>query len=277
MAAIRLNGARVAITGGARGIGLATAKAFAAQGSRIWIGDLDGAAAAAAARLTGGHASTLDVRSKDSFAAFLACVDGPLDVLVNNAGIMPLGRFLDEDDDLTQATFDINTLGMIWGMKLALPDMLERGHGHVVNIASYLGKVPAAGAATYSASKFAVTGITQALRDELHGTGVTLCAVLPSAVHTDLTAGVKLGGLLPTVAPEQIADAVIDSCCHRRAVIPVPGWMRLYEPLAAITPPTLVTAVRRRLTRQRAITQLDSAARATYAAQLTALTRTPSR
>src|SRR5262245_53278362 len=111
MKAIDLNGANVAITGAARGIGLATAKAFAAKGAKVWIGDLDGQEAMAAAEPLGGKGYALDVRSKQSFADFLAKVDGPLDVLVNNAGIMALGPFLDEDDKVTEATLDINTLG----------------------------------------------------------------------------------------------------------------------------------------------------------------------
>ena len=101
MTAIRLDGAAVAVTGGARGIGLATAKAFAAKGAHVYIGDLDEHLAKEAAADVGGHGFALDVRSKESFAAFLAAVDAPLAVLVNNAGIMPAGRFVDEDDAVT--------------------------------------------------------------------------------------------------------------------------------------------------------------------------------
>jgi short-subunit dehydrogenase len=269
---IDLRGANVAVTGGGRGIGLATAEAFAAQGATVWIGDIDGDAAQAAAKTVGGHGSAVDVRSKASYAAWLETVGGTPDVLVNNAGIMPLGRFLDEDDATTEAILDINTLGMIWGMKLALPGMVQRGRGHLVNVASYLGKVPAAGAATYCASKYAVVGLSESVRDELAGTGVSVSAVLPSAVRTELTAGVKLGGLLPTVNPEQIASAIVASCGSRDAVIAVPGWMRLYEPVAALTPPTVLSAVRGRLTRQRAIDGIDDVARAGYASRLAALT-----
>lgn len=251
MPPIGLAGAAVAITGGARGIGLATAKAFAARGSRVFIGDLDADLAAAAAAGIGGHGVGLDVRSRESFAAFLGAVDAagtPLTVLVNNAGIMPAGRFADEDDAITDAILDINTRGVLIGTKLALPGMLARGSGHIVNISSYLGKVPAAGLATYCASKHAVVGFSEALRDELAGSGVTVSVVLPCAVRTELTAGVKLGGVLPTVDPEDIADAVVDACTHRRAVVAVPRWMRAYEATAATVPDRLVAAVRGRLT-----------------------------
>jgi short-subunit dehydrogenase len=268
---IQLDGAAVAITGGARGIGLATAKAFAAKGSRVFIGDLDADLAATAAAEIGAHGQALDVRSRESFAEFLAAPKAlglPLAVLVNNAGIMPAGRFADEDDAITDAILDINVKGVLIGTKLALPGMLERGTGHIVNVGSYLGKMPAAGLATYCASKHAVVGFSEALRDELAGTGVTVTAVLPSAVRTELTAGVKLGGLLPTVEPEDIAAAVVATCAHRRAVVAVPAWVRVYEPTAGLVPDRLVAAVRGRLTRDRVLETLDTAARSAYEARV---------
>jgi short-subunit dehydrogenase len=268
---IQLDGAAVAITGGARGIGLATAKAFAAKGSRVFIGDLDADLAATAAAEIGAHGQALDVRSRESFAEFLAAPQAlglPLTVLVNNAGIMPAGRFADEDDAITDAILDINVKGVLIGTKLALPGMLERGTGQIVNVGSYLGKMPAAGLATYCASKHAVVGFSEALRDELAGTGVTVTAVLPSAVRTELTAGVKLGGLLPTVEPEDIAAAVVATCAHRRAVVAVPAWVRVYEPTAGLVPDRLVAAVRGRLTRDRVLETLDTAARSAYEARV---------
>src|SRR5262245_47910913 len=118
MKALGLSGTNVAITGGARGIGLAIAKAFAAKGATVWIGAPDGDKAAAAAKALGGHGYALDVRSKESFADFLAKVDGPLDVLVNNAGIMPAGPFTDESDAISDTQIDINLRGVILGSKL---------------------------------------------------------------------------------------------------------------------------------------------------------------
>ncbi|MEU1207998.1 SDR family oxidoreductase [Nocardia sp. NPDC005825] len=268
MTPMQLRGATVAITGGARGIGLATAKAFAAQGALVWIGDIDAAAAQRAAAEIGGKGYELDVRSRKSFTAFLAAIEGPLDILVNNAGIMPMGRFADEDDLVTDAILDINVKGVLTGTKLALPGMLDRRRGHIVNVASYLGEVPAAGLASYCASKHAVIGFSESLRDELHGTGVTVTAVLPSAVRTDLVAGVQLGGVLPTVDPERIAAAVVASCAHRRTLVAVPGWMRAYELAAALLPDRLLAAVRGHLTRDRVLQRLDTAARDAYDARV---------
>ena len=261
---IVLPGASVAITGAARGIGYATARAFVAQGARVFIGDLDGELAKAAADELGCAGAKVDVRSRESLTEFLAGIEPPLQVLVNNAGIMPAGRFADEPDAVTDAIVDVNLNGVLRATKLVLPGMVQRGRGHIVNVASYLGEVPAAGLATYCASKHAVVGFSEALRDELDGTGVTVTCVLPSAVRTDLVSGVKLGGVLPTVDPEDIAEAIVATCTSRPAVVAVPGWMRSYEAVAAVLPDRLVGAVRGRLTRQRVLRTLDTGARAGY-------------
>ena len=264
MNALALSGAAVAITGGARGIGYATAKAFIAQGAQVFIGDLDADLVNTAADELGCRGVHLDVRSRESFAEFLAAVDRPLDVLVNNAGIMPAGRFVDELDAVTDSIVDVNLNGVLRGTKLALPGMLEHGSGHIDNVASYLGVAPAAGLATYCATKHAVVGFSESLRDELADTGVTVTVVLPSAVRTDLVYGVKLGGVLPTVDPKEIADAVVASCHSRPAIVAVPGWMRSYEAVAALVPDRLVGAIRGRLTRHRVLQALDTDARAAY-------------
>ncbi len=254
----------MAITGAARGIGYATAKAFLAEGARVFIGDLDAELAKTAAENLGCVGTGVDVRSRESLAEFLADVKPPLQILVNNAGIMPAGRFAEESDAVTDAIVDVNLNGVLRATKLALPGMLERGSGHIVNVASYLGEIPAAGLATYCATKHAVVGFSEALRDELADTGVTVTTVLPSAVRTDLVSGVKLGGMLPTVDPEDIAKAIVATCQARPAVVAVPGWMRSYEAVAALVPDKMVGAIRGRLTRDRVLRSLDTKARADY-------------
>ncbi len=261
---ISLHGAAVAITGAARGIGYATARAFIDNGARVFIGDLDADLAKSAADELGCVGMGLDVRSRESWSGFLAGIDSDLQVLVNNAGIMPAGRFVDESDAVTDSIIDVNLNGVLRGTKLVLPGMLQRGSGHIVNVASYLGEVPAAGLATYCASKHAVVGFSEALRDELAGTGVTVTTVLPSAVRTDLVSGVKLGGLLPTVDPEDIAEAIVATCRARTAIVAVPGWMRSYEAASALLPDKVLGAIRGRLTRQRVLRTLDTGARADY-------------
>src|SRR3954452_18360733 len=131
-----LDGRVVAITGGTRGIGRATAAALAKAGARVAIGGTDAPRAeSVAAELGHGvRGYRVDVTSRPSFAAFLDAVErdlGPLDVLVNNAGIMPVKPFLEESDVAAIRLFDINVHGVMFGMKEALPRMRARGRGHV--------------------------------------------------------------------------------------------------------------------------------------------------
>jgi NADP-dependent 3-hydroxy acid dehydrogenase YdfG len=161
-----LTGRVVVITGGARGIGLTTARQRADAGARVVLGDLDLAQVTGAADSVGGGAigARLDVTSRDSWADFLAATAevGPVDVLVNNVGIMPLGRFLDEDDAISRAVLDVNVLGYGLGMKMVVPAMIARGRGQVVNVASAVGRLPLAEGASYSASKAAVIAMSDA-------------------------------------------------------------------------------------------------------------------
>jgi NADP-dependent 3-hydroxy acid dehydrogenase YdfG len=266
--AIDLGDAVVVITGGARGIGKATAAAFVAAGATVTIGDLDGTSVEETAKALGAQAFQVDVTSRPSFAAFIDAVlaeHGRIDVLVNNAGVMPLGGFLDEPDSLSATTLDVNVWGLIHGMRLVLPGMIARGRGHVVNIASMAGKIAVPGMAVYNASKFAAVGMTAAVRREYADTGVSVSAVLPSAVRTELAAGAPLGGGMPTVEPEVIARAVVASCRTRKAEIPVPGYLAGWDLLAAITPEPLMRAGRTLLGDTRALTRVDHGARATYA------------
>jgi len=265
--AIDLGHAVVAVTGGARGIGLATGAAFAAHGARVCLGDLDGDLARDVAARFGGRGYDLDVTSRDSFAAFVrGVVDdfGRIDVLVNNAGVMPLAAFLDEPDRLSRTTLDVNIWGLIHGMRLVLPDMVARGNGHVVNIASMAGKAALPGMAVYNASKFAAVGLTAAVRRELRGSGVSVSAVLPSAVRTELSSGVRTGHGLPMVDPEDVAAAVVRSCRTRRAEIAVPGYLAGWPLLDALVPERLMDLGRRLVHDDRALTAVDAAGRASY-------------
>src|SRR5882672_8763461 len=191
-----LAGDTAAITGAARGIGRATAEAFLRQGMKVAIGDVDVDVAQETASELGPSAVALplDVTDRASFAAFLDEAErqlGPLDVLVNNAGIMQIGRFLDEDDLTAQRMVDINIHGVILGMKLALPRMIARDRGHVVNISSQAGKFGTPGGATYSATKHAVVGLTEAVRGELRlmDAHIDLSYVMPFVVNTELGSG----------------------------------------------------------------------------------------
>ena len=271
--AINLDSALIAITGGARGIGLATAKAFHARGARVAIGDLDADLARAAAAELGERASghRLDVVDKASFAAFLADAEAthgrPLDILGNNAGIMPNGAFLEQDDKVDRLTVDINVFGVINGMKLAVPGMVERGRGHVVNVASLAGKFPLQGLAVYNASKFAVVGMSAAVRLELQNTGVSVTTVLPSAVRTELSSGIDLGAL-PAVDPEDIAAAVLKSVGSRAAEIAVPSYVGTATKLAPLLPEPVMRGIRRLAHADAAVARVDDEVRSRYLSRI---------
>jgi len=271
---IALDDAVVAITGGARGIGRATAELFAARGATVCIGDLDGAVAAdtAAEIEPVAYPYTLDVSSRKSYADFInAVIDGlgRIDILVNNAGVMPLGSFLDEEESVTRTTLDVNVWGPLHGMRLVLPHMIERGQGHIVNVVSMAGKIPIAGMAVYNASKFGALGLSLAVREEYAHTGVTVSAVLPSAVRTRLSSGVPLGHGLPTVDPEDVAKAIVGSVHNRKAEITVPGYLSGWDLLEAVTPSPVLKFGRRLVGDRRALTSIDSSVRGAYEKAIT--------
>lgn len=212
-----LNGLQVAITGGARGIGRAIAEQLAGAGAKVAIGDLDLAITQATADELGHGVAALrvDVSEPESFAAFLdsaANALGGLSVLINNAGIMPIGPFLAESDDLTRRTIEVDLMGVISGTRLAGAKFVAQGSGHIVNIASVLGTLTSPNAATYCATKYAVVGLSEALRQEWHDTGVKVTAICPGFVRTELIAGMSAPGALEKymmVDPEQVAAAVV--------------------------------------------------------------------
>ncbi|HSS33724.1 MAG TPA: SDR family oxidoreductase [Solirubrobacterales bacterium] len=210
-----LNGKVVAITGGARGIGKATATALVRKGCRVAIGDLDlPLAEEAAAGLGGGTiALALDVTNRASFEAFLDETErqlGPVDAVVNNAGIMPATPFVDESPESIRRQIDINLHGVITGTQLAIKRLQPRGGGYIVNIASQAGKAGIPGIATYSGTKHAVVGVSEAVRAELRGSGVEVLCVMPTVVNTELTSGVGQKWVKPVEA-EDVANEIVDA------------------------------------------------------------------
>jgi NADP-dependent 3-hydroxy acid dehydrogenase YdfG len=266
-----LVGQVAAITGAARGIGKATAQAFAREGMKVAIGDLDADLAVQAAAEIGPNAAgfPLDVTRRDSFEAFVDAAEerfGPLDVLVNNAGIMPLGRFIDEDDATAIRMIDINLHGVMLGMKIALPRMIARDRGHVVNISSQAGKYGAPGGATYSATKHAVIGLTEAVRGELHidRSNVELSYVMPFVVNTELGAGTGQAFGLKHLQPEQVADAIVHALQHRVVDVWVPRSSHRTQRLNQILPRRISERIARAMKADRVLMGADRQARAAY-------------
>jgi NADP-dependent 3-hydroxy acid dehydrogenase YdfG len=266
-----LVGQVAAVTGAARGIGKATAQALVREGMKVAIGDLDLELAEAAAAELGPNAAgfELDVTRRDSFEAFVDATEerfGPIDVLVNNAGIMPVGRFIDEEDATAQRMVDINLHGVIHGMKIALPRMMARNRGHVVNIASQAGKYGAPGGATYSATKHAVIGLTEAVRGELHieGSAVELSYVMPFVVKTELGTGTQNARGMKKLEPSDVADAIVDALKRGVVDVWVPRSSHLTHRLSAILPRRLSEGIARAIKADRVLMGADQQARAAY-------------
>jgi NADP-dependent 3-hydroxy acid dehydrogenase YdfG len=266
-----LAGETAAITGAARGIGRATAEALLGQGMRVAIGDVDFDAALATAAELGPSAVglPLDVTDRESFATFLDCAErelGPIDVLVNNAGIMQIGRFVDEDDLTAQRMVDINIHGVILGMKLALARMIPRDRGHIVNIASQAGKFGAPGGATYSATKHAVVGLSEAVRGELHllGAHVDLSYVMPYVVNTELGSGLGQARGFSNLEPSEVAEAIVEALRLGTVEVWVPKSGKRTNVLGAVLPRRLSEGMARAMKADRVLADADTLTRRDY-------------
>jgi NADP-dependent 3-hydroxy acid dehydrogenase YdfG len=266
-----LAGGAAAITGAARGIGRATAQALLRQGMKVAIGDVDLQAAQATAAELGPStvALALDVTDRVSFSTFLDEAQaqiGPLDALVNNAGIMPIGAFLREDDATAQRILDINVHGVILGMKLALPPMIAAGRGHVINIASQAGKYGFPGGATYCASKAAVINLSRAVRKELRGSGVEISVISPVAVNTELGLGLAQPRQrqFQKIEPQQVADAIVQTLQMPRFDVHVPKQLAAGERVSALLPVSVQDGLSRLSRADAVLSQVDTAARSGY-------------
>jgi len=264
-----LGGKVVAITGGARGIGKSTATALVRKGCRVALGDLDLAMAEqTAAGLGGGTvALPLDVTDRSSFAAFLDAAErelGPVDVVINNAGIMPVTQLVDESDDSIRRQLDINLYGVIVGTQLAIERLRPRGSGHIVNIASQAGKTPLPGIATYSATKHAVVGLSEATMAELQDTGVEVSCVMPTLVNTELTSGVAKRKLIKPVEPEDVANEIVDALETGRFDVFVPRYNAGMTRFAVLMPRRWAEAVGRLMGADKLMVEFDRRARQAY-------------
>jgi short-subunit dehydrogenase len=215
---------------------------MAEAGANVAIGDIHGEKAAEAAEginrslATGtggggdgaGQASgqPLDVTDREGFELFLDDVEsrfGPIDCLVNNAGVMLLGPVDEEAPAATRAMIEVNLLGVINGTQAAMDRMKPRRRGRIINIASQAGKAGMAGGATYCATKFGVIGFSEAVRAELKGTGVSISWVLPGLVNTELAAGLPDIPLMDLLSPDDIAEAVVKALAEGGSEIWVPA------------------------------------------------------
>jgi NAD(P)-dependent dehydrogenase (short-subunit alcohol dehydrogenase family) len=263
-----LSGRVVAITGAARGIGRATAAALLAKGCRGASGDLDRELAerAAAALGEGVLGLPLDVSDRASFERFLEEAErqlGPIDVLVNNAGIMPVTPFEQESADSIRRQVDVNLMGVITGTQLAMRRLRGRGSGHIVNIASQAGKGGFPGIATYSATKHGVVGLSEAVRAELRGSGVEVSCVMPTVVNTELTSGVGQR-TIKAIEPEDVATAIVEALELPRFDVYVPRSNGFMFRVGPILPRGFREWLARAMRADRLMTEVDEGARRAY-------------
>jgi short-subunit dehydrogenase len=263
----------VVITGAARGIGRATAEALLRRGANVVIGDRDGAALEAALAGLGRHGTVsghqLDVTDRKSFAAFLDKArtdgDGRIDVLINNAGVMPIGPFLEHSEQAIRSAIEVNFYGVLNGCQLVLPEMIARpGGGHIVNIASMAGIVAVPGQVVYAGTKFAVVGLTTALADEFAPQGVKVTAVLPTFTNTELISGTSTTGAQKPLPPERIAAAVVKALDKPKTQVSVPGTLRFVGALFGILPDAARLALNKRTGNERVFLDFDHVARKNY-------------
>jgi NAD(P)-dependent dehydrogenase (short-subunit alcohol dehydrogenase family) len=263
-----LSGKVVAITGGARGIGKATATALVAKGCRVAIGDLDLELAEQTATGLGGGtiALPLDVTERASFEAFLAETErqlGPVDAVINNAGIMPVTPFEQEGEDSIHRQVDINLHGVLTGTQLAIERLRPRGSGYIVNIASQAGKGGIPGIATYSATKHAVVGLSEAVRAELRGSGVEVLCVMPTVVNTELTSGVGQRWIKPVEASD-VADEIVAAMEVPRFDVFVPRANGALYKVIGLLPRTWREALGRAMGIDKLMLEVDHGARRAY-------------
>jgi len=222
----QLSGRLVAITGAARGIGAAAARAFAAQGARVALISRDAARLADLAAQIGPGALALpcDVADAGALAEALARAEagfGPLEVLINNAGVVdPIARIADTAPDDFARTMAVNIGGVFNGMRAALPGMTARGRGTILTIGSGAAHAPLEGWAAYCTSKAGALMLTRAAHLEAGGAGVRVISLSPGTVATDMQAQIKASGVNPVsqldwsvhIPPDWPARALVWLC-----------------------------------------------------------------
>lgn len=267
------------MTGGAQGIGRAIAGSLAAAGAHVAIGDLDGAAVTATAGQLSGtvRGFVLDVTDTDSFRGFLAATEslwGPLDVLVNNAGVMWVGAFDAEPEAMTARMLDVNLHGAIRGVRLAAPAMRARGRGHIITMASAAAQVSPPGEATYAATKHGIFGYLAGVREELHGSGVQLSVLMPGVVETALSAGTATGAA-KILQPADVARAVVRVVEKPRFEVTMPWYVGPLRRVVDLLPQNRRDRLIRRLVPNQVTATHDSSARAGYESQIPTATTGP--
>lgn len=240
---MNLTGKNVVITGASSGIGRAAAIEMARRGASVILAArradrLEEAAAACRALGVAAKAVVTDVTKPDDCKRLIAEA-GTVDVLVNNAGFATLDAIADADPAELREMMETNFFGVVHATQAVLPQMLARGSGTIVNVSSICGIMGYARMGGYCATKFAITGFTEALRDELLPRGVRVALVCPATTESEFFARADRSKmpaaerLLPALSPERVARAVCDAAedGRYRRILPLlaSSYMRLKE------------------------------------------------
>jgi short-subunit dehydrogenase len=257
------------VTGAARGIGRTIAHDLIARGYHVVVGDLDLAATERTAFELGDDATGMRLDVTDT-ALVTAVVDeievtiGPIEVWVNNAGIMPTGLFRDQTVDLIDRVIDVDYRALVDVTAVVLPKMLARGRGSFINIASATGVKPLAGLAVYSGTKAAVIGYSDALRRELRGSGVHVAVIMPNLVSTAMGAGITPPPGFGAVSAESVSRAAMRALDRKSFGSFVPTYLGPILKLSRLLPTRLQDFIDDRVGTDRIGLGGDPKARAEY-------------
>ena len=238
-----LRGKTAVVTGASSGIGRAAALELARRGANVVLAArraerLDEVARACEALGVRASVSVADVSSRDDCRRLIDGA-GEVDVLVNNAGFAVFDPIESAQPADLEAMVATNYLGTVWCTQAVLPQMLARRRGTIVNVASIAGIMGYARMGGYCATKFAIAGFTEALRDEVVSRGVRVALVCPGTTETEFFAHAERGKmpgasrLIPGISPERVARAIADAAedGHYRRIVPVAAalYMRMKE------------------------------------------------
>ncbi|CAC5380581.1 unnamed protein product [Mytilus coruscus] len=239
-------GETVLVTGAGSGIGRLIALRFARLGCRLVLWDVNekgNEETAKQIKALGSYVKTykIDLSDRDAIYSVAAKTKeevGDVDILVNNAGIVTGKKFLNCPDSMIQKTFEVNTLAHFWTCKAFLPGMMERNHGHIVNIASSAGYLGVNGLADYCASKFAAVGFDESMRFELEmmGKEVKTTVVCPFYINTGMFDGAKTRWpfILPILEPEDTVNKIVDAVLCNQHIVMLPKSLYLFMALKGV-------------------------------------------
>ncbi|MHB8779937.1 MAG: SDR family NAD(P)-dependent oxidoreductase [Candidatus Geothermincolia bacterium] len=228
-----LTGKIVLVTGAARGMGRLHAENFCKEGCRVVITDVDRTALAEAAGemtvagydVSGYLCDISDRAACMTLAEQVTEEVGPLDILVNNAGITQCEELLSQSEAAIRRITDVNYLGQVWMIQAFVPAMMQRKSGHVVNVASYAGKIGTAYLAAYCATKWALIGLTDSLRQECSKNKVRFTIVNPGYIKTGMFEGCKVPPLTRWQDPNLVSAALIKGVKKNRYEVFWPRWL----------------------------------------------------